>query len=326
MVVPDHTEGSFSEEPETEPTLSSSASDPTFFEKKAPVSTKQRDSESIKPASTAARWRLRHPLFVRLAHWLNVLCLPILLMSGFQIFNAHPALYWGDRSDRDRPIFAMKGIQTEKGELQGITILFGYQVDTTGLFGASRNEEGKLYRRGFPEWATLPAHQWLAMGRRWHFFFAWIFVINGFLFAAFSVASRHLWRDLLPGKEDLRKVGASIRDHLFLRHPAGEEAARYNVLQKIAYTGVVFVLGPLILLTGLTMSPNINAAAPGLLTLFGGRQSARTIHFIAAFSFIGYTLVHVLMVAITGFWNNFRSMVTGRYLLPKSGEEHEKTN
>ena len=286
-----------------------------------------RTAETPEPAAPSAdRWRFRHPLFVRLGHWLNVLCLPILLMSGFQIFNAHPALYWGERSDRDRPILAMKAVRTKSGELRGITTLFGYPFDTTGLFGASADDSGELYRRGFPQWMTLPTHQWLAMGRRWHFFFAWIFVLNGLIFAFFSLARRHLWRDLLPRKDDFQQIGASIRDHLLFRHPAGEKAAHYNVLQKIAYTGVVFILAPLIVLTGLTMSPNMDAALPGLLTLFGGRQSARTIHFIAAFSFIGYTVVHLLMVAITGFWNNLRSMITGWYLLSGSGEKNEEAN
>ncbi|MBI3804424.1 MAG: cytochrome b/b6 domain-containing protein [Nitrospirae bacterium] len=284
------------------------------------------EENRIAPLPPDRRWRFRHPLFVRLGHWLNVLCLPILLMSGFQIFNAHPALYWGERSDRDRPLLAMKAVRTENGEMRGVTTLFGHAFDTTGLFGASRNEAGALYRRGFPEWMTLPAHQWLSMGRRWHFFFAWIFVLNGVIFAFFSLARRHLWLDLLPKKEDLRRIGAAILDHLRFRHPAGEEAAHYNVLQKIAYTSVVFVLAPLIVLTGLTMSPDIDAAFPGLLTLSGGRQSARTIHFIAAFAFIGYTVVHLLMVAITGLRNNLRSMVTGWYLLPKSGAEDEETN
>ncbi|WDT71078.1 MAG: cytochrome b/b6 domain-containing protein [Candidatus Manganitrophus sp.] len=93
-----------------------------------------------KEGKSADRWHFRHPLWVRLAHWLNVLCLPILLMSGFQIFNAHPALYWGERSDRDRPILAMKAVRMESGEIRGVTTLFGHSFDTTGLFGASRNE------------------------------------------------------------------------------------------------------------------------------------------------------------------------------------------
>lgn len=291
-------------------------------------SNRERSGPEILEAapSPASRWRFRHPLFVRLTHWINVFCLPILLMSGFQIFNAHPALYWGERSDRDRPILAMKAARMESGDLRGVTTLFGRSFDTTGLFGLSRNEDGALSRRGFPAWMTLPTHQWLAMGRRWHLFFAWIFVMNGVIFVLSSLAGRHFWNDLLPKKEDLRKIGSSIRDHLFFRHPGGEEAAHYNVLQKIAYTGIVFIVAPLIVLTGLTMSPNLDAAFPGLLTLFRGRQSARTIHFIAAFIFIGYTLIHVLMVASTGLWNNLRSMITGWYLLPESGEKHEEAN
>ncbi len=138
-------------------------------------------------------------------------------------------------------------------------------------------------------------------------------MINGLLFGLYCLASRHFSRDLLPTLHDLRGIGRTIRNHIRLRHPTGAEAERYNVLQKIAYTGAVFVLGPLIVLTGLSMSPNINALAPGLLTLFGGRQSARTIHFMACFAFIGYVVAHVSMVILTGFWNNIRSMWSGWY-------------
>jgi thiosulfate reductase cytochrome b subunit len=234
-------------------------------------------------------------------------------MSGFQIFNAHPALYLGERSDRDRPIFSIKAVLTDAGEVKGITTLFGHPFETTGFLGASKNALGQLRRRGFPAWTTLPSGQWLAMGRRWHLFFAWIFVLNGLLFGLYSLLSRHLGRDLLPRPRDLREIGRSVMNHLRFRHPTGEEAARYNVLQKIAYTSVVFVLGPLIVLTGLTMSPRMDAAFPWLLTLFGGRQSARTIHFVACFALIGYTLVHLLMIAVTGLWNNLRSMLIGWY-------------
>ena len=115
-------------------------------------------------------------------------------------------------------------------------------------------------------------------------------------------------------------------DHLFFRHPSGEEAKHYNVLQKIAYTGVIFGLGPLIVLTGLSMSPAIDAAFPGLLTLFGGRQSARTIHFLACFAFIGFIVIHLFQVIVTGLWNNLRSMVTGWYTIRESEEVHEKPN
>lgn len=261
----------------------------------------------------AIRWIYRHPLPVRLAHWINVLCLPILVMSGLQIFNAHPALYWGNRSDRDRAILSMRSAVTDSGEVRGVTTVFGHKFDTTGVLGVSSDSDGRLRRRGFPGWATVPSFQWLAMGRRWHLFFAWAFVVNGILFGLYSVFTRHFDRDLLPLPRDLRGFGRAVLDHLRFRHPAGEAAARYNVLQKIAYTAVVFVLGPLIVLTGMAMSPRMDAAYPFLLTMFGGRQSARTVHFIACFSFVGYTAAHLFMVATTGLWNNLRSMVAGRY-------------
>jgi len=273
----------------------------------------------VEPQAPTIRWVYRHALPVRLAHWINVLCLPILVMSGFQIFNAHPALYFGERSDRDRTILSLDTVFSDSGGIRGITTVFGYSFDTTGFLGASEDSNGQIHRRGFPAWATIPSHQWLAMGRRWHFFFAWLFVINGLLFGLYSFLSRHFDRDLFPFPKDLRGIGRAVRDHLLFRHPKGDEAARYNVLQKIAYTGVVFALGPLIVLTGMTMSPRMDAAFPWLLDLFGGRQSARTIHFIVCFAFVGFIGVHLFMVAVSGLWNNFRSMVVGRYRIAEVG-------
>jgi len=261
----------------------------------------------------------RHSVTTRIAHWVNALCLPILVLSGFQIFNAHPALYWGERSDRDRPILAMRAMRTENGDLKGVTTVLGHHFETTGVLGASATASGELERRGFPTWATLPSGHWLAMGRRWHLFFAWVFVVNGLVFGLYALVSRHLVRDLWPWRADLRKLPRSLVDHLWFRHPHDGETG-YNVLQKLAYTGVVFGLAPIAVLAGLAMSPRLDAAFPWLLTVFGGRQSARTIHFVAAFAFVGYLAVHVLMVAVTGFRNNLRSMITGWYSL--SGKDH----
>jgi len=241
----------------------------------------------------------RHRLPVRISHWLNVPFLIILIMSGLQIFNAHPALYWGDRSDRDQALLSIKPVQSEGGEVKGITTILGRQFDTTGVLGYS---DGMT--RGFPAWATIPSAKWLAMGRQWHLFFAWLFVINGLIFTAYAFASRHVTRDLAPTGKDWRSIGKSLRDHLILRHPAGEEAKRYNVLQKLAYASILFIVGPLIVLTGLAMSPTIDTAFPWLLTIFGGRQAARTIHFVACFSFVGFVIIHVLQVILTGFFNN----------------------
>jgi len=241
----------------------------------------------------------------------------ILTLSGFQIFNAHPALYWGERSDPDRTVLALKAVHTPSGELKGLTQILGLEFETTGVLGASSDAEG-LSERGFPRWATLPSGQWLAMGRRWHFLFAWILVLTGLSFAVYALASHHFTNDLLPRPRDLGGLGDSIRDHLRLRHPSGESAAHYNVLQKIAYTGVVFGLGPLSVLTGLAMSPRFDAIVPFVVPLLGGRQSARTLHFLATFVFIGFTLAHIFMVALTGVVNNVRSMLTGWYRAPSA--------
>lgn len=259
------------------------------------------------------RLTYRHSLPVRLTHWINALCLFILLMSGFQIFNAHAALYWGDRSDRDRPLLAMQSKLAEDGTLIGVTTILGYQFTTTGVFGVSTDSEGRTMRRGFPSWATIPGPQWLAMGRRWHLFFAWLFVINGLVYVLYALVSRHLTKDIIPWWRDLRGIGRSIIDHLLFRHPSGEQASHYNVLQKLAYTVVIFMLGPLAVLTGMAMSPWLNAVIPDLTVVFGGRQAARTIHFISAFAFVAFIFIHLFMVAVTGLWNNLRSMITGWY-------------
>ena len=271
---------------------------------------------AARPASAPVVERIyRHRLPVRISHWLNVPCLFILIMSGLQIFNAHPALYWGDRSDRDQPLLSIRPMKTESGEIRGITTILGYKFDTTGVLGYSDGS-----RRAFPAWATIPSAKFLAMGRQWHLFFAWLLVINGLFFTAYALISRHVTRDLAPTGKDLRGIGKAVKDHMVLRHPTGDEAKRYNVLQKLAYVVILFVVAPLIILTGLTMSPTIDAAFPWLLTIFGGRQAARTVHFIACFSFVGFIVIHVLQVILTGFFNNIRSMVTGWFVVK---QEHE---
>ena len=255
----------------------------------------------------------RHTLFVRLSHWINAGCLAFLLMSGLQIFNAHPALYWGKSSDFDHPILSLTAEPTETGYV-GVTQIGPWHWDTTGVLGAS-NEDGVLMPRGFPAWATLPGPQWLAMGRLWHFAFAWILVINGLAFFLYGLWSRHFARDLAPTAHDIAHLPREIVDHARLRFAHGEAARHYNALQKLAYCFVLFVLAPLIVLTGLTMSPTMDAAFPVLPWIFGGRQTARTIHFLCAFSFLGFFIVHIAMVVLSGTWNNLRSMLTGWYVI-----------
>lgn len=263
----------------------------------------------------------RHRAWVRAAHWINALCLAILLMSGLNIFNAHPALYWGSGSNFDHPALMLGAFADEFGMVtQGVTAIGHHQFDTTGVLGASRID-GQLVARGFPSWATLPGPNWLAMARQWHFAFAWLLVFNAALFIAYGLWSRHFARDLAPTRRDIAHLPREIADHARLKFPHGEAAKRYNGLQKLAYCLVIFVLGPLIVMTGLAMSPTMDSAFPILPWLFGGRQSARTIHFLCAFSFFGFFIVHIVMVILSGSWNNLRSMITGWYVI--RGTRHD---
>jgi len=281
------------------------------------------DAVSTAPAAAPAAGTLyyRHALAVRVMHWVNVVCLTILLMSGLQIFNAHPALYWGKSSYTGAPpllqIGAREQVAGEKGDegMVGVTRVFGREFDTTGVLGLSRDDDG-LHAQAFPGWIAIPAHQWLSMARSWHFFFAWLFVVNGLCYLAYSLWSRHLARDLVPTGGELRTIGQSIRDHLRFRHETGEAAKRYNVLQKLAYLAVIFVLLPLIVLMGLAMSPRADAVFAGWVDIVGGRQSARTLHFVVAWLIVGFVAIHVFQVIVTGLWNNLRSMITGRYRVP----------
>ena len=239
-------------------------------------------AETLTPSPPLRETIRRHALITRITHWINLLCIVVLLMSGFQIFNAHRALYWGQKgADADPHIFALAN--------------------------------------GFPHWATIPTFQDLATGRVWHFAFAWVFVINGLVYLLFGLAGGHFRRDFLPTREQLRHIGHTTLDHLRLRFPKGEEAKTYNVLQKIAYIGIVIVL-PLMLATGLTMSPAVDTAAPWLLDLFGGRQSARTLHFIFAWSIIGFVIIHLIAILAAGPINEIRSMITGRYVVEPDEE------
>ena len=274
------------------------------------------------PAARGRYLFYRHAVPTRLMHWANALVLLVLLMSGLQIFNAHPALYLGMSSDFDHPALSLTAVQASDGTIRGVTQIGRWHFSTTGLFGAS-TQDGQIVQRGFPAWTTLPSESPnLALGRLWHFAFAWLFVINGALFAAYAFGSGHLRRDLLPRSRDILRLPKEIANHARLRFPKGEQAKHYNALQKLTYFTVIFGLGPLIVLTGLTMSPTMDSAFPWLLWIFGGRQTARTIHFICAFSFVAFFLIHIVMVILSGTWNNLRSMITGRYAI----ESPEKRN
>ncbi|AJZ56351.1 cytochrome b/b6 domain-containing protein [Paraburkholderia fungorum] len=281
------------------------------------------------PSSDAAISRsdslyYRHTLPVRIMHWINVIAFFVLLMSGLQIFNAHPALYWGKSSYTGRPpILQLVAKETDDGKVVGVTRVFGREFVTTGVLGASRGPDGDLVGRGFPSWATIPGPPWLALGRRWHLFFAWIFVINGLAYVIHAILSRHLVRDLLPTKADWHSIGKSLKDHLLLRHPKGEAAKHYNILQKLTYLIVIFGLLPLAILMGWAMSPWLDSIIPGWVDWFGGRQSARTIHFVVALALVAFVVIHVFQVIITGLWNNLRAIITGRYRIPPTEDRHD---
>jgi Ni/Fe-hydrogenase b-type cytochrome subunit len=224
----------------------------------------------------------RHRLPTRLWHWLNALTVFVMLMSGLMIFNAHPHLYWGQYgANFDHPWLTFSG-------------------------------------RPIPGWATIPSTYNLAAARRWHLAFAWLLVVPLLLFLVTSLINRHAQRDLKPTRDELKPghIWGDVREHARLRFPTGNAALRYNILQKFSYAAVIFVLLPVMVLTGLAMSPWMSAGWPWLLDVFGGRQSARSIHFIAAMAILAFIVVHLVMVTLAGPINEVRSMITGRFRVP----------
>lgn len=264
----------------------------------------------------------RHGLVVRLTHWVNAASILILLLSGLQILCAHPAFYWGDTAHFASPAAAIVTTTGDAGESRGAVTMFGRTFDTTGVLGASRSADGQMMARAIPAWATLPAELDLGAGRRWHFFFAWLFVLNGLLYVVQGIASGRFRRTLRPTRSELAHVGRAIVDHARLRFPHGEEARRYNILQKLSYLPVVFGLLPLMILTGLAMSPAIDARFHLLTSVLGGRQSARFLHFLAAGGLVTFVVVHVAMVVLAGPFNELRSMITGWFAI----RTNEKTS
>jgi thiosulfate reductase cytochrome b subunit len=247
-------------------------------------------------------------------HWVNVVCMTILLGSGLNIFNAHPTLYWGHDSVTGTPWLSIRGENTPTGPV-GKTRLGSTDFETTGVLGISK-VNGEVAARGFPSWATIPGPQWLAMARHWHLFFAWIFVLNGLAYVIYTIFSRHLVRDLVPTRAELGNIGTSIVDHIRFKHPTGAAATRYNVLQSLTYLIVIFVLLPLIVLAGMALSPRIDTVFTGWVDLLGGRQSARSLHFLAAAGLLLFVIIHVFEVIVAGVWNEMRSMITGWYRVP----------
>jgi len=241
------------------------------------------------PAGGDSVYRHRWP--TRLWHWLNAAVLTVMLMSGLMIFNAHPRLYWGHygaNSDR-----AWLDLEHVRGGVP------------------------------FPGWITLPSYYSLADARLWHLAFAWLLAGGLVAYLVWAFAGGHLRRDLAPQLEELSPghLWRDIRDHARLRFPTGAAALHYNVLQKLAYGAVLLLLLPGIVLTGLAMAPAIDAALPALIDLLGGRQSARSLHFLCASGLVAFFAVHIVMVLLAGPVNELRSMLTGYYRLPSARED-----
>lgn len=226
---------------------------------------------------------VRHRVSTRVWHWINALAIFTLLGSGLTISNAHRRLYWGQ---------------------------FGANPDHAWL--------SVVY---WPGWVTIPSRYNLALARRWHLFFALVFAFALLGFMIVSLINKHFQRDLTIRRRELRgaHLWADVRAHLELRFHDPEHPRDYNTLQKIAYAGTIFVLLPTAILSGLTLSPGMDAAWPWLLDLFGGRQSARSVHFITAGAIAGFIILHLVLVILAGVIPELRSMITGRWRIP--GEE-----
>lgn len=252
----------------------------------------------------------RQSIWTRLTHWTWAICLFFLLLSGLQIFNAHPNLYIGQQSgfEFNNSILRIGAINTPEGP-RGQTTVFGQTFDTTGVLGMSGSAERPQFV-GFPGALTIPSTRDLATGRVVHFFFGWIFVAALFIWFLASFINGHLRRDIIPKGADLAGLPRDALDHARFRLHHGRT---YTPLQKLSYFAVFFILFPLIILTGLTMSPGMDAAWPWLLDVFGGRQTARTIHFVVMVLLVLFFIVHIIMVLLAGPLNELRSMITGWY-------------
>jgi thiosulfate reductase cytochrome b subunit len=187
------------------------------------------------------------------------------------------------------------------------------RFDTSGILGVSRSASGAAQAIAFPAWATIPSSRNLGLARNWHFFAAWLLILNGLIYIAYGILSRHFRRNLLPTASELRpaNIWHDITEHLKLKFPKGEAALTYQVLQKIAYSAAALLLLPLMVLSGLGMSPGMDAGFPWIVDLFGGRQSARSVHFIVTNLLVAFILVHLLMLLLAGPFKRLRAMITG---------------
>ena len=224
----------------------------------------------------------RHSALVRATHWITALCFLALLVSGIEIVISHPRFYWGETGN----------------------------ILTTPLFQLPIPSSRALVETGYGY--VLPDQN--GWSRYLHFQTAWIAVLTGLLYAIGSALNGHFRTNLFPDSATLswRVFATTIASHLRFARPSEAEAWSYNLLQRLSYLGVIFVLFPLVIWTGLAMSPAFVSAVPATVNLLGGTQSARTIHFFVTLALVLFLLVHVVMVWHAGFRSRMRAMVTGR--------------
>jgi thiosulfate reductase cytochrome b subunit len=269
---------------------------------------------STKTTTTTVEIIVRHPWPVRLWHWTNALAVTLSLVTGLLIFNIHPSLYWGEDGHAGMPSILSLSVSDPDPKSPRFELrVGGHHWDVTDWMGVIDNEGNDQYVLV----AATPADFQFGGTRIWHFMSAWILVTAWLVYALYVVVGGRLVRVLWPTREDRswRNLAYELRQHLLLRRARGEAAKRYNLLQKISYLTVVLVLVPALILSGLTMSNTVTAVFPDLFSLFGGRQSARSIHFIAASVLLVFVVVHLVQVLVAGFFNSMRSMLTGRYAI-----------
>ena len=233
------------------------------------------------PVAPGVISRSRHSVLVRLTHWITTLCFFALVVSGGEIVISHPRFYWGETGN----------------------------VLTEPLFKLPIPSSRTLVPTGYGY--VLPDQN--GWSRALHFQTAWVLVLTGLLYVISALITAHFRRDLLPRKADLswRSFAGVIARHLHFERPGEADAWSYNVLQRITYLFVIFILFPFVIWTGLALSPAFDSAVPATVTLLGGRQSARTLHFFVTLALVLFLLVHVVLVWRAGFVNRMRAMITG---------------
>lgn len=215
----------------------------------------------------------RHSLLTRIWHWINAAALIVLFMSGLNISNAHRHLYWGN---------------------------YGYDPADAWL---------SVMR--FPAWVTIPQRYDLAEARDWHSTFAWVFALSLLVMWTGSLINKHFWRDIAtrPGDWSPPALIRALKEHLGGRFHS--DAAAYNTIQKITYGIVLGIFLPMMIFTGLAISPGFEAAAPWLVDVLGGRQSTRSLHFIFSWALFAFAVLHIVMVLASNPVKQIARMITG---------------